>query len=306
MDCRHDTSLLLGVVTCLLVFAGGCDKQSSNDMEGASHQMQRTDCREVREQTYRASSTEGVPDSTISYSYDNEGRLVREKRYSGTEDDEALHVVTYSYDENRRVRAERYDGAYVGGEIEQLTVYTYDGDQQTEKLIYNGSEDEDHLTERHKYKYDDEGNRVWAGVDGIITGSPTGEFKQKTLYEYDDQGRRTRKKIEGGVNYGPDEVQAVVSYSYENGRRVRAEKDGGPPAPPDGEPDKVISHEYDERGRRVRTAWDGGYEGEKVNSEPNWIETYEYDDRGNRVTSTLDFDADGEPNKIVTRMYECS
>ncbi|MFB6351755.1 MAG: hypothetical protein ABEN55_20105 [Bradymonadaceae bacterium] len=96
-------------------------------------------------------------------------------------------------------------------------------------------------------------------------------------FEYDERGRRTGRKRDHGGD-GPEEAR------------------------PDGNPERVVRHEYDaDRGVRTRTELRGTALGAKSDT------IYNYDDRGRLVRTEIDFlpDGDGEfeTSKVVERTY---
>ncbi len=140
------------------------------------------DCRvtqEVHQHTPEVDPPIWLDDSTTTYLYDEEGRLVESSLVRTVQGGrEVTDTNTYGYDEDGHLSTERYQPTGAGAKR-----YEYETDERGNvivKLTYLGSSAEPWKEEK----------TVWDEHDRMTSVSITvGETTRSTTYSYDDQGR---------------------------------------------------------------------------------------------------------------------
>lgn len=247
--------------------------------------------------------------SATTYVYDEDGKLVRIEEDQDLSDELADKVSTFEYDdEGRRTREEVYEGMTPASR----TTFTYDGggnliqkdeDQgidevidATERWTFDGDvlvsheidEDGDGLVDESR-TFDPEG-RV-----SSARGYHDGVLDVATTFEYDDDGNLVVERAEDG--------QATLlsrkQRAYDASSRLielTVDDDG------DGTDDIVTRWSYDAHGRLLTVQ-----ERRSADPEAPFITTegYTYDAQGRLIEVMFDSDADGAPDGLERRLYEC-
>ena len=236
------------------------------------------------------------------YTYDLEGRLVRELVPVGEDTDSVRYRMTsYEYDDNgNKIRETRHGGSYgKEGELleagEDLTLaFAYDAKNRLVRV-------EDGLGARASYQYDARGNRIkeeqvirsaegpleHKGQEQAGEKARPGSVLRKIRYRYDRAGRLVRKSeiLDAGLTGKREEapVTAVTSYAYDaNGNRTDI-------ITPEG---YHISRSYDDRDRLVT---------ERVEDKANKIRrtTFLSYDRAGNITSVRQEGRDGQARELA-------
>ncbi|MEX0727342.1 MAG: RHS repeat-associated core domain-containing protein, partial [Planctomycetaceae bacterium] len=192
---------------------------------------------EVREDGRRTSATEtfwfdsAAHVNTITWTYDNAGRLIDEvfdhydDQYDQTQhftydlvgnrlmrtvdegNDSSIDQVFASlYDANDRLLTEEAD-LDNDSVVDQTTTYGYTGTQQTQKTVTEGSQ----TTSTTNYEYNLDGRLKTVTITGYTSGSPS--RVEKTTYGYDHTGIRvsTLFQVDADVNESFEE-QTKTTY----------------------------------------------------------------------------------------------
>lgn len=192
----------------------------------------------------------------LEYSYDEEGKVLKETHYNTT--GVLTSILEYEYsDDGYTVLETSYNTN--SGEVSGITVHIYNSDDDllSSMKSYAGST-ESYVTE-YEYEYDSAGNLL-----------------SKTTYSYDADGALMNTSTSSWVY---DEAGNVISdgsggtYTYdENGNKLtwRYGGDSG----------TLIEYTYDEQGNLLTETSTDYYEGEA--SSPA-LDEYVYDDAGNQI-----------------------
>lgn len=236
----------------------------------------------------RDSDGDGTPDVMTSYSFDDEGKLVR--------------------------RAADYDR---DGTPDEVIVYTYDaaGNLVRDAQTYDGGETADYVA---MYSYDAAGNQIGRTRD--LDGD--GTIDDTATYSYDANGNRTREESGGGTGAM---ASRIASDTYDaNGNHTRSEQDRNG----DGTADQINTFAYDANGNRVRSEQDDNGDGtadassdaiydaqnklvreendRNGDDQPEQIATYVYDANANLIREEIDRNDDGTPDTIKTYVYDAN
>ena len=242
----------------------------------------------VRSGSSTDNDADGTPDSTVSYTFDAEGKLVRlEYDYDG--DGMPDSVIVYTYDADANLVRDEQDSDN-DGTPDYIASYTYDADGnqsgREQDLDGDGMADEVAV-----YTYDDNGNRTRQESD--TDGDGSADLISSDTY--DDQGNLTRSEQDFDGDGAPEQIS---SYQYDaRGNRTRAEQD----IDADGTADNINTNFYDADDNLLRIEYDRDGDGS-----PDSITTYNYDEAGNQTGYTYDDDADGTPGIIVSRTFDAN
>lgn len=168
--------------------------------------------------------------------YYAEGRLLTKDEFDSDDDGDVDVVASYFYDEELLVRWENDE--FADGTMDELRKYEWDEEERMTRELWD------------------------LGADGTID--------MTIRFEHDAEGRRS-----AGFGHRDDDNATDLQLRFEydgDGNLVLLELDGLRGAP-DGTPDRVIQHAYDEV--------------------------------GNQLASFFDLDADGVADLQVTYAYDC-
>lgn len=151
------------------------------------------------------SENDEPPTSWTIYTYDTDGRLIREDFYYN---DELHYYVEYEYDENDVMISDTEYSILYNGEVHEVrTEYIYDdeGRLSAEQAYQN-----DHQSWRIEYEYDEQ--------DRLIKETLNSRINSYFYYSYDENGNLSEKTSDGEFGV------TVTNYTYdENNRLINAE-----------------------------------------------------------------------------------
>ena len=249
--------------------------------------------------TYTYEGETNTYENSTVYEYDVWGNLAKSTE-NGSGD--YVSTITYTYDDQARlIREEQQDNGY-------SSVYTYEYDEQGNQVKYT-SEDSSGWVYSTLWKYDGEGNMLreqgMSGDDvsytvdnlyrdGLLirsTYNGAGDYVTETTYEYDAQGRQIHTKTvsSGSENesftaydeagnivrseYKDEDFGYVTTFTYDGEGR----ETGSETVNQNGETSR-LTNEYDKAGKLVRSVNEaGGMVSETV---------YAYDKAARKMTVT--------------------
>ena len=194
-----------------------------------------------RQELYQA---DGALTTWIEFTYDGEGRLLRNcYNFNGGED--AEYCVENSYDaKGQLVRQQDYDAE---GAPLNRTEWTYDGKgNQIREQYYTQNGEPGDWTE---HTYDAEGKDLgwqYYNADGSLGG--------RTEYTYDEQGNRIREQYYADGEH----IRGTMTYTYDSGGRQTGKEGYGE----DGAVISCSQYEFDEAGNQVLWREDQDGDGE--------------------------------------------
>jgi hypothetical protein len=129
----------------------------------------------------------GEPYADIAYTYDDDGRLVREVVASPGLIEPGWHVFEYSYDDDGHLVLVTHDGDPVDGVVDDSRWDEYEGNQLVRRTYFlTGTPPSGTVEERRAYIYDRAGTLARVEIDKWI---PDGVADHDDRYTFDDQGR---------------------------------------------------------------------------------------------------------------------
>ncbi len=167
--------------------------------------------------------------NAVYYTNDENGRILKEERYS---EGEVYQITSYTYDDQGRVQTRRLESPHANA-VNSLTVYSYGENGSYSYRVYEGGRA--YIT---NYQCDERGRLV-----RIIITDEYGEELSSSYYEYDDQGREIRFVHSGEGVY----LEDISTYEGELLSKVhRYQRYDGQFSPLENEHN--IYYTYDEHG----------------------------------------------------------
>ncbi len=265
------------------------DKNQSDDSSSKTESESPTTCRLKMQKV-----TQPDKGTYTQYKYEN-GNLVKKITDDGMDkDSEPNSVRTYSYDDEGNLVRQEDDTSGLDevpdGKTDWVTEFTYDAEgNRTKKLTDSDVDGETDLVWR--YEYNEKGQRTVARYNSNLDGSADKILR----YEYED-GRLVKKLQDG---YLPDEkpdgeANIVHEYGYDEDGRIKSHRETGPSGKP-----VVKKYFHDENGALKKRTYDGGWK-EAADGDPDKIRRYEYTDSSKTVR--IEFDN----GKEKVKRFDCT
>ena len=151
----------------------------------------------------------GKEGGTTNYIYDTKGILVKANvKWADFDEGISEYTITYKYDEKGRLKSEKLSGDYATDVSPDLFEYVYgDGDKPTERLHYVTviPKKPKDLQFRESYLYDSKGNKI----EEVTKGIPF-DYSEKVTYEYDNNNQ-----IIKSIQTDTDGKVSKYRYGYE-------------------------------------------------------------------------------------------
>jgi len=243
---------------------------------------------------------DGRVDLVVAYEHEGE-RIVRETRTHSA----GIEVWTYGYDaDGLRILVEADMGAdgtidfrlvevrdswgnvvdereYSGSVLAGWTASAYDESGRIASVeehqyfcIDGGVFTGDTVSRRTTFSYG--ASLIVEDVDGVECEVADGDLDMRTERVMDEAGDVLVERVDGS-SVTPDRVDGVF--------------------------DRCTGYAYDGSGRLVRVEWDGGWDAGSCDGVVDSVTTHSYH-RGRLASTTQDFDADGDPEEVLSYVYD--